>query len=357
MKKALLLLVLVPLFFYGQTTNEERAFAKAVEAIQLMHSGQIDESIRLLKEAQRLDPERVDYTYELAVAHYLKEDYEGAIKILKKIINHKDASPLFFQLLGNSYSLSGNSAKAFQTYEAGLKRFPNSGILYLEKGNVHWMKEEFDKALTFYERGIKADPSFPSNYYRAAIIYLNSTEEVWGMIYGEIFMNLERNTQRTADMSRWLYETYRSEINIGNNTISVSFSRNAIINADNFSESNELRLPFGVGIYEPTLLISLLSENTINIHTLNRIRTNFIENYFKLGHDKTHPNILFSYKKQIKEAGHLEAYNYWILMKGDEDGFLDWYYENEEKWNNFVEWFLENPLVIDETNKFFSGQY
>ena len=354
----LLLLITTGQILYGQTTNKEKALAKGKEAIQLMDNGKIDESIKLLQEAQKLDPDRIDYPYELALAHYLKEDYKNAIKILKKIIKHKDVNERTFQLLGNSHSMLGKSKKAFKIYDAGLKKFPKSGMMYLEKGNVHWGKQEYDKALAYYEKGIEIDPKFTSNYYRATIIYCNSTEEVWGMIYGEIFMNLERNSNRTAEISQLLYDTYKSEIKfIGGDTVSVSFSQNATVNINNLSYPTKMILPFGVGVYEPTLLFSILSEKTINLTTLNNIRSAFIDNYFNNGHDKIYPNILFSYQKRVKEAGHIEAYNHWILMKGNEDEFGEWYSENEEKWENFVKWFTDNGLKIDETNKFFRGQY
>jgi hypothetical protein len=66
---------------------------------------------------------------------------------------------------------------------------------------------------------------------------------------------------------------------------------------------------------------------------------------------------LFNYQKKVKDAGHIEAYNHWILMKGNEDGFEKWHSENEEKWDNFVKWFTDNGLKIDEKNKFFREQY
>ena len=354
----LILLISTGQILYGQTTNKEKALAKGREAVELIDNGQLDESIKLLKEAQKLDPERIDYPYELALVQYMKEDYKGAVKTLEKLISHKDVNERVFQLLGNSYSMLGQSDKAFKTYDGGLKKFPKSGMLYLEKGNVHWNKKEFEKALPFYERGIEIDPKFPSNYYRAALIFCNTTEEVWGMIYGEIFMNLERNSARTAEISKLLFDTYKSEIKFtSDSSFSVSFSKNATINLNNLSDPSKMKLPFGVGVYEPTLMFSMLSEKTININTLDRIRSTFVDNYFKNGHDKTYPNVLFSYQKQVKEAGHIEAYNHWILMKGDENGFEKWHSENEEKWDNFVKWFTDNGLKIDETNKFFRGQY
>ncbi len=342
---------------YGQTTHKEQALEMGRKAIQLMDNGEVDESIKLLEEAQKLDPEKFDYPYELAYAHYLKEDYNGAIKILEKQAKHKDATEVFYQLLGNSYDMLGKADKAFEWYDAGLKRFPNSGIIHLEKGNVHWNKEEYVEALAYYEKGIELDPKFPSNYYRAAKLYCNSTEEVWGMIYGEIFMNLERNSKRTAEISKLLYDTYKNGIKItSDTTMTVSFCQQMTVDARSIPDPKHMKLPFCM-IFEPTLILSIVLEKSVDIHSLDKIRTRFIDNYFDNGHDKLYPNVLFSYQKKVKEAGHIEAYNHWILMKGDEDGFDEWQSANEDKWSRFVKWFGENGLKIDNTNKFYSGQY
>ena len=171
-------------------------------------------------------------------------------------------------------------------------------------------------------------------------------------------MNLERNSERTAEISKLLFDTYKSEIKFtGENTVSVSFSKISILSANDLKEPGKIKLPFGVGIYEPTILISMLSEKSININSLDTIRSNFVNNYFMKGYNKTYPNILFAYQKQVKDAGHFEAYNHWILMKGDEDGFDKWLSTNKDKWDNFTKWFRENGLKINDNNKFYRAQY
>lgn len=338
--------------------NKELALVKGQEAVKLMDAGKVDESIKLLEEAQSLDPERIDYPYEMAYAYYMKQDYKTAAKILEKNKGNKDASEGFFQLWGNSYDMLGRSDKAFAAYDAGLAKFPKSGMLYLEKGNVHWNKKEYDKAVPYYEKGIEADPKFPSNYYRAALAYCGSTEEVWGMIYGEIFVNLERNTKRTAEISKLLYDTYKREITIkDNSSVSVSFSQNATINASCLKDAGSFKLPFGVGAYEPTLLLSMLTVKSIDINTLDTIRAAFVDNYFKNGFGKTYPNALFTYQSRIKDAGHLEAYNHWLLMKGDVEAFDKWQSEHIDKWDIFLTWFGNNPIKITDSYRFYRAQY
>lgn len=353
----LIMFIMIGQLAFGQS-DQENALKKAIKAVEFIDNGKFDEGIKLLKEAQKLDPDRIDYPYEIAYAYCLKEDYKAAIKILEKIVDHKSVTDQVFQLLGNCYDLMGKSDKAFDAYDEGLKKFPNSGKLYLEKGNVYWGQKNYETALSLYEKGIEVDPSFPSNYYRATLIYCNSKTEVWGMIYGEIFMNLETNSKRTAEISKLLYDTYKSEIQFKNDTtISVSFCQLATMSINAFDDPGNVKLPFGMMIYEPILMLSTVHEKGIDLNSLDRIRTRFIESYFKNGHDKKYPNVLFEYQYKILKAGHLEAYNHWLLLKGDEEGFEKWKAANEDKWDKFVEWISDNPLKLDSTHKFYSRQY
>lgn len=339
-------------------TNKEKARELGLKAVTLMDSGEIEESLKLLKEATKLDPDNFNYPYETAYANYAKQDYKTAIKILEKLKTHKDVEPALFQLLGNSYDMTGKRELAFEAYDEGIAKFPNSGSLYLEKGNVHWALNEYNKALDYYEKGIEMDPKFPSNYYRATRIYCNSSEEVWGMIYGEIFMNLERNSKRTVEISKLLFDTYKKEIKFtSDSTMSVSFSQNATINIDDLSSGKDFKLPYGIGVYEPTLIMSLIGVKAIDINTLDGVRTRFLDAYYKGENYKSYPNVLFDYQKRIQTAGHLEAYNHWILMKGDETNFKAWQIDNKKKWDDFVTWFTENGLVIDQNNRFSTSQY
>ncbi len=338
----------------GQT-QKEKAYEKGIAAIELMDNGKFEESIQLLKEAQKIDPKDINYPYEIAYAYYAMKDYKKAIKYLEGILDHEDVNDLVFQLLGNAYDNIGKSEKAMEIYQTGLKLFPNSGNLYLEMGVVQLGKEEYNKALEYFEKGIDAEPEFPSNYYWAAKLFCNSTEEVWGLIYGEIFMNLERNSRRTAEISKLLYDTYKSEITLKNDSASIDFC-NIIMNADDIIDTEKIKFPFCM-VFGQAMLLAIIDIKNIDINSLDTIRTRFLENYYKMEYEKTHPNSLFAYLDKIHKAGHFEAYNHWILMKGDEDAFVKWQKENKGKWDNFVKWFTDNELIMNNINKFNRHQY
>ena len=44
------------------------------------------------------------------------------------------------------------SKKAMETYDKGLEKFPNSGILYLEKGNIHLINKEYEPYKNHYTK-------------------------------------------------------------------------------------------------------------------------------------------------------------------------------------------------------------
>jgi tetratricopeptide (TPR) repeat protein len=354
----LLIISTVSIPTYSYADNKKEAYEIGLKAIQEMDSDNIAVSIKLLEQAKALDPENVDYPYEIAYAHYLTNDYKETIKILSELVKNPKANDRVHQMLGNAYDMNGNSKKAIEVYDNALSIFPKSGLLHLERGIMELKKEEYNNAINYFEKGIRADPMFPSNYYRVAQLYLGSTEKVWGMIYGEIFLNLERNSKRTAEISKMLYDTYKSQIQFSSaSSISINFSKNSTIRISTNSDLGKLKLPFELIVYEPTISISLIGESKIDLDSLHRIRTRFLELYFKSGFEKEYPNILFDYQKRVNEAGHLEAYNHWILLMGDENGFTDWNNTNNEKWSAFITWFGNNPLTLDDKNKFYRYQY
>ncbi|MEO8769632.1 MAG: tetratricopeptide repeat protein [Ferruginibacter sp.] len=363
MNKAFKIAVLLVFIFAGKISfgqaNIEEALFKAKAAVKLEdEQGKYDEAIKLFEEAQKLDPDNINYPYEIAYAYTSKKEPKKASDVLEKLLNHKDVSGRIYQALGNAYDEQGNPSKAIETYEAGLKKFPNSGELYLEMGNMKVAAKDYDKALGFFEKGIEMDPAFPSNYYWASKIFCSTDEELWGMIYGEIFLNLERNSKRTAEISKMLFNVYKSEIKfISDTSFSVSFSKEANINVNDLKDMKNAKLPYGMGVYEPNLMMAVLSEKSIDINSLDRIRTRFLESYFKGDNAKKYPNALFDYQQKVKEAGQLESYNHWILMKGDEDGFDKWKANNKIKWEDFLKWFGKNQMIVYKEHRFYRAQY
>jgi tetratricopeptide (TPR) repeat protein len=354
MKKITLLLLLICAVGVNATyaqSNKELALSKAREAIKIEdEQGRFDDALKLLIEAEQLDPENYNYPFEQAYTYTQKKEYKKAADILERLLKHKDVTGQIYSALGNNYDYLGDREKAMQTYEAGLTKFPKSAYLFVELGNMALIAGDGNKAVSYYEKGIAADPNYAATYYRAAKLFCtSSTEKVWGMIYGEIFMNLDRNSARTSEISKLLFDTYKSQITFpSDGKVALSFSKNINMTVDQLT-SGKMPLPM---VYEAAMAVGSATEKSIDIDALNRIRTVALTYYVSMDSKSPLKNLLFDYQRTINEAGHLEAYNYWILSQGDKEKFAVWQTGNKDKWEAFVTWFTANPLKVSEQNKF-----
>lgn len=362
MKKifTILLIFLLGLNSFSQTKDDKiKAREIALKAIKEMDKGKIDKSIVMLRESEKLDSENFIYPYEIGYAYYLKKEYKNAIKTLKKVIKYKENNDQCFTLLGNIYDIDKQPEKAIQIYKMGLEKFSNSGRLYFELGNVQEVLKEYDNALVSWENGISVSPAYPSNYYTASIYYCKyTTEKIWGILYGELFINIERGTEKTEEISKLLFDTYKSSITIKTKTESqVSFSKSMQLVLPN--KGKKLKIPFSMP-YELAMSLAVSSEmeeKELGIKSLNNIRTSFINNWYENKRNIEYPNVLFDWHKKLIDLDYFEAYNYWLFMKGNEDEFVKWSEENQEKFDKFIEWFSPNPLIVDDQNNFQRLQY
>jgi len=259
---------------------------------------------------------------------------------------------LVYQLIGNSYDLKGDKEKAIKIYDKGINKFPNSGKLYLEKGIVIASQEKWFEALDVWEKGIIADPTHSSNYFYASKVLAQTDEKIWGIYYGEIFLNLEPNTQRTSQISKLVYDTYKVCLPTENSKWGLKFSHKAtnIVLGSlkdlkfSFETVHNLAMEKGYKGIEPKFTIT----------NLITIRKQFLKDWNADYADK-YPNLIFNYHNLLIKNNMFEPYMFWILKDGANNEFQDWKSKNETSYNNFIEWFNENPMTFIndcKTNRF-----
>ena len=356
MRKQIILACIFSFFLVpaiAQQTDKEKAKVLLRMAVRIMDQGEIDESILLLDSARKLDPDNYVYDYETGFAYEMKKDYKNAIRYFEATTRHKDATDQCYQMLGNNYDHDGNSKKAIETYNEGLKKFPNSGKLYVELGVMAMIDKDYNKAVESWEKGISVNPEYASNYYRLAKLYSMSNDRIWALFYGEMLMNMERNSARTKEISKMLYDVYGESIDISSDTSAkVDFARPVI----NFDPSKKFKFPFDQ-VFGMDFLVgmspALIAKNKEkNIAFLYTARTGFLEWWYKQKRDKEYNNIVIEYQRKLQDKGHFEAYTWWLLMSGNEKEFEEWYSKNEEKFKAFAEWFNKNPIEVNSKHYF-----
>jgi tetratricopeptide (TPR) repeat protein len=243
----------------------------------------------------------------------------------------------------------GYPDKAIETYDEGIKRFPDSGRLHFEKAIVYLSQNNLKEAVANWETAVNTEPDYSSSYYYLAKYYSLHSESVWALIYGEIFCNLEKNSKRTLEISKLLYDTYSKTINFNEGKTNIDVQITA--NPENL---DYLTFLMNYGIVSSLSTIDV--EKNFNLANLIKIRKNFLSIWEQKGFLDDYPIVLLDWHQDLIDKGYFEAYNYWLFNAGNKDEFNAWYDSNESKFHDFDSWCSKNHIGVN-TNNYFSKSY
>ena len=240
---------------------------------------------------------------DLAQAYNLAQNYEAAYKTVEPIIKSNQADELSFQIAGSALFGQGEHKKARKTVEAGIKIFPNSGILYHELGRYYEGGDDLEYALDAWLQGIQVDPIYHLNYYDAARLYLNTGKPVWTIIYGEIFTNLERQTNRSLEMRKMMLQAYQKVFSTVGTSDVPKYGSTA-------TEGEEPT--FEEAVLQTFMQLAPVMSDGITAENLTMLRTRFIMDW-NTGFANKYPFTLFAYHDKMLRDGEFDAYNQWMF--------------------------------------------
>jgi Tfp pilus assembly protein PilF len=261
-----------------------------------MRSGDFDNAVIVLTRALQQDKKSLELQKDLVMSYYLKRDYVKALEGVKSLVDRDDADVVVYQLAGNVYKALEEAKECEKAYKKGLKKFPKSGPLYSEYGELLWATKDFS-AINQWEKGIQLDPAYSGNYYNAALYYFYTKDKVWSLIYGEIFVNMESLSQRGIAMKQQLLRAYKEKL---------------FAEADLMKGEEKNKSEFVKAFLQTMSKQSSVANKGITVETLTMIRTRFILDWYQTNAAKF-PLRLFDYQQQLLKEGLFEAYNQWLF--------------------------------------------
>jgi Tfp pilus assembly protein PilF len=285
-----------------------------------MRQGDFDNSILVLTRALQQDPKNSEIRKDLVMSHFLKRDYAKAKEQVEPLIENDNADEVAYQIAGNIYKALEEVKSADRMYKRALRKYPNSGALRSEYGELLWANKDYS-AIDEWEKGIKADPSYAGNYYNAALYYFYTKDKVWALVYGEIFVNMESLTERAVAMKQILYKAYKEKL-----FADISTTK------DDDKKGSE----FAKSFLEVMNKQSSIVNRGITTETLTMIRSRFILDWYAKYATKF-PFRLFDYQRQLMQEGMFEAYNQWLFGTVENLAAYDnWTKTHSEAYTNFT---------------------
>jgi tetratricopeptide (TPR) repeat protein len=312
------LLIAIGLFLTLHTCFSQKPDSLHQVAKQFMRNGDYPNALIVLDHALKLDPDNLELLKDQAFTFYLQKNYSNAVESGRKLIARKDADEQCYQILGMALKAVDEKKEADKMYKQGIKKFPSSGELYNEYGEMLWVKKD-PEAIRFWEKGIEVDPNYSSNYYNASRYYYYTYDKVWSLVYGEIFINLESYSRRTPEIKSLLVEGYKKLFTDLKSP--KSQANKNLFAAAYLSVMGDQSSAVNLGVTQESLSI---------------LRSKFILEWFEKYGDK-YPFRLFEYQRQLLKDGLFDAYNQWAF--GAAMGlstFQTWTGQHADDYNRFI---------------------
>jgi len=313
------LAALLSLSLYAQSQPADNKTPQET-ARTFTRQGDYSNAIVVLNSALKSSPDNLELLKDLAFNYYLNRDYTKGEAIAKPLVDRQDADVQTYQTLALFYKATDDLKECEHLYKEGLKRWPYSGVLYSEYGEVMGAKESY-LAIKQWEKGIETDPNYAGNYYNAAKYYYVYGDKLWTLIYGEIFINLESYSKRTAEIKQLLLEGYKK----------LFANMEELGKNDDHSKS-----AFMMAWLHVMIPLAPLVKDGIIGESLTVLRTRFIINWFNT-YPGNYPFRLFDYQRQLLKEGMFDAYNEWIFGAASNlPAFQTWTNTHSDDYNRFI---------------------
>lgn len=331
--------------------QSDKAMAHANRAIQLVDGGLPAQAIAEWDKAIALEPTIIAYQYERVLCYVMTKDYTKAIGLLTPIYRDSALYDRGFQLMGNIHDMQNDSASALAYYRQGLEAYPRSGRLHYELGAAAFIERKVQDALSWWKKGTIVEPAFATNYYWLAKVYAETSDKLWSVLYGEAFLNLERSSERTKEISKLLFDTWNAALRLGDTLDPINLASDDVLDIPsplgpaqmNFAMAFE----FMVANAGQHLIPSKGVLPKLSLPQLVDLRTRFIKAWVAGGKDTTYRNDVLAFEAEVAKAGWIKEYLYWLYSYGDKRAMNDYFRTNEHRYDTFLAWFGNTQMPFD----------
>lgn len=294
---------------------------------EYLTKGAVRQAVATYRRALDLAPDVPVVRRDLGQAYYLTGDYKEALATLEPLIDAGQADESAYQIAGASLAAAEEYKKARTLLRKGLDRSARKGMLYHELGAVYEKENDRENALKTWLEGIEKDPAYHINYYEATRMYMYTTQMVWPILYGEVFLNMERQTPRANEVRKMLIAAYKRFFFMANDKKEPA-KKKTPGSAASFEEAVEevLNKQF------PAVSDGITTEN------LTMLRTRFIMDWNEL-YASRYPYAVFAYQDDLLRDGHFDAYNQYLYGRADNAQQLSaWNQFHPEAMGHFETW-------------------
>lgn len=276
-------------------------------------------AIATYKQLIELSPENIQLKTELGDTYFRSGDYDNAIATLSPLQDLPHVTYKAYEVLAAAQLAQHKDKLSKSTVERGLARFPDAGALYYLKGTTASADNQMAAALQNWFRGIELQPRFAANYKAAALAYLNSSEPLWGILYGETYLAIPHDSTGNAAFKTMLYNGWSAYF-------------------EHITDKHQYSTPFEEMVRSTLLQLTPIISDGMSVENLTMVRTRFLMEWSNRYATK-YPFPLFTYQEELIRNGLMDTYSEWLLgMAESKSGYEAWNKFHTNDMHRFEKW-------------------
>jgi tetratricopeptide (TPR) repeat protein len=304
------------------------------QAKEYLSKGAVQQSIVLFKNAIQTAPKVMLLYRDLGQALNIAGNHEEAYQSIEYVLKNGQADEMTYQIAGAALLGKGDQKSARRIIETGIKAYPSSGMLFGELGKYHEINTQPELALAAWLKGIQSDPAYHLNYYNAARLYAGTDKSVWTIIYGEIYVNLDRHSTRAIEIRELMLKAYRTV-----------FHASGTIRKYGSSKNTSEEQTFERAVSETLKRLSAVVSDGVTTENLAMLRTRFVMDW-TANFSNRYPFSLFSYHERMLREGEFDAYNWWLFGKVENlQQYESWIQFHKEAISDYEKWATNNRFL------------
>lgn len=337
-----LLLAAIAILFAINAFAQSSAKALINEGIELHDAGKFDQAIEKYKQALQADPENATAMYEIANTLYTLKNYDEALKHLDKLVKIH-ASGDAYSMFGNIYDDLKQPDKAIDFYNKGIKEFPDFQMLHFNLAIAYARQGKYPEANTTVMRALELDPGHASSHRLYGMISKQLGNDAATVMACSNFLLLEPKSQR----SQAVYNTLKT-------TIDSKFKRTGD-KGINITLKNTKDQDPGIGALE--LGLSMAAVNSTLEKNQGKTQTELfqeqLDTFFRIARElsekKKDKEFLWrfyaDYFYSLAKSGNMPAFTRYISLSAGNPDDQKWLQTNEAELKKLSGWVNETKHV------------
>jgi outer membrane protein assembly factor BamD (BamD/ComL family) len=343
--KKIFIVAFILLCFNGFSSHAQEWSSPEIEqmyqqGVASLSRGNASEAVAIFQKVLPLEPGNILVKKTLAQAYQVSGNYQNALLVLEPMFASGTADAECYRIAAQCYEGIKEDKKAQKIIAEGIDKYPQSGLLYYQQGLFFKAQKNYESALKSWLDGIAADPDFHLNYHEAAIAYVQTDKVIWAIIYGEIFVNKEPNTQRGNETRILLLDAYQK----------LFFTPSKNVTGETLLRTEPAN--FEEAVKKTYLSLFFVVSDGITTENLMMLRSRFMVSWLNTYAAK-YPFSLYAFHHDMMADGYFDVYNQWLFGKAENpQQYSTWMTSFADDMGTFEKWRMKKPLRMQTSDNY-----